>query len=359
MKNKEIRIGTRVIGDGQPCFVIAEMSANHQQNYDTALAIVHAAARAGADAIKVQTYMPDLLTITSDREWFRVDGKDTPDGWKGKTLHELYEKAYMPWEWHAPLKKEAEANGLLFFSAPVEASGVEYLEKLDMPCYKIASYEATDHEFLTRVAQTGKPILISAGFMTAEELEESLTVLRDANAQDIIVFFCLTSYQEGEHASETNLRTMLDIRDQYGVVVGFSDNMGGIRTPILAAAMGASAIEKHLVPKHGEGALDDRFSLDEQEFARMVKEIRTNEILAGIVHYGPQTEVEKQNVRFRRSLFVVRDVAAGEVVTRENVRSIRPGDGLPPGKLPDILGKKFLKTVERGTPLTSDLLETP
>ncbi|MBI2075740.1 MAG: pseudaminic acid synthase [Candidatus Aenigmarchaeota archaeon] len=354
---KKIKIGKRLIGDGEPCFIVAEVSANHQQKFDQAVAIIKAAAEAGADAVKLQTFTPDTITIDSDKKWFWVGGKDNPDIWKGKTFYDLYKDAYTPWEWHAELKDLAESRGMAFFSTPLDHTAVDFLERLKVPCYKIASYEATDIPLLKKVASTKKPVIISVGFATLEEIELSISTLKKYGAGDIVVLQCTTSYSDRPKAEATNLRTMADIRERFNVLSGFSDNMGGIEVPALAAAMGAVVIEKHIVVEHDSKILDDRFSLDKASFKKMIERIRWQEAVLGKVKYGPQTEAEKYNRQFRRSLFAVKDIKKGEKFTEENVRSIRPAYGLETKFFDAVLGKKASKDIERGTPLSWNLIE--
>ncbi len=348
--------GPRKIGEGQPCFIVAEMSSNHQQNFDQAIKIIKAAATAGADAIKLQTYTPDTITMNSDKKWFLVGGKKNPKNWKGQTFYQLYQKSYMPWEWQPKLKKVAEKLGLVFFSAPFDETAVDFLEKLNVPCYKIAAYESAHVPLLEKVAKTGKPVIISVGFSSLSEVKMSVQTLRRNGAKDIVILQCPTSYASGPKIKETNLRTMLDIKKRFQTLSGLSDNMGGIEVPVLAAALGASIIEKHFVLSHGGLASDERFSLDKKEFKRMVDAIRQNELLLGKVVYGPQTEEEKYNKNFCRSLFVVRDVKKGEKLAPDNVRCIRPGYGLVPKLYHQILGKKAKHDIQAGTPLQWKLI---
>lgn len=348
--------GPRKIGEGQPAFIVAEMSGNHHLDFNKAVAIVKAAAVSGADAIKIQTYTPDTMTIDCDRPCFFVPGKDQPDLWKGQKLYDLYKTAYTPWEWDEPLKKIAEAEGLVFFSTPFDTTAVDFLEKLNVPCYKISSYEATDTTLLRRVARTGKPIILSAGFATKDEVAEAVATLREYGALDISILHCVTAYSDDPKTSEINLRTMLDIRDQFSVVPGFSDNNAGIEIPVLAAAMGADIIEKHFMIERAEGGPDARFSVEPNEFAEMVRRIRLNEKIMGKVNYGSQGEQEKENTYFRRSLFAVQDIKAGEQFTPENVRSIRPSAGLPTKNF-DVIMESFARVdIARGTPLAWDLI---
>ena len=362
--NKVIKIGKRKIGEGNPTFIVAEMSANHEQNYRKAEAIVRAAARAGADAIKVQTFTPDTMTLNSRKKWFFVGGKDNPKTWKGQTFYDLYKKAYMPWHWQPKLQKLAHKLGLEFFSAPFDETAVDFLEKMRVPCYKIAAYESTDFLLLRKVAKTKKPIIVSVGFSTLPEVSFTIKTLRKYGAKDIVVLQCPTSYSKKPIPEKTNLNTMLDIKKRFKVEVGLSDNMGGIEVPALAAKMGASVIEKHLVLKHGSRALDDRFSLDPKEFKRMVQKIRKQEEekrwrkkVLGKVSYGPQTPAEKYNRNFRRSLFISKDVNIGEKFSKNNVKSVRPAYGLPTRYYDRIIGKKARKTIEAGTPLSWRLVK--
>ena len=353
----KIKIGDRNIGDGEPCFIVAEVSANHQQKLNKAVAIIRAAAEAGADAVKLQTYTPDTITINSNKKWFWVGGKDNPYAWKGKTFYDLYKDAYTPWEWHSKLKDIAEDLGLIFFSTPFDHTAVDFLEKLRVPCYKIASYESTDIPLLKKVASTGKPVIISVGFATLDEIKLSISTLRSHGNKGIVVLQCTTSYNDSAKPESTNLHTMMDIRERFNVLTGFSDNMGGIEVPALAASTGAAVIEKHIVVKHDSRALDDKFSLDRDAFKKMVKQIRWQESVIGQVKYGPQTETEAYNRRFRRSLFAVKDIKKGEKFTKENIRSIRPAYGLETKFFDVVLGRKASKSIERGTPLSWNLVE--
>lgn len=349
------KIGKRWVGKGEPCFIIAEMSANHCQDYNKAVAIVKAAAKAGANAIKLQTYTPDTLTIQSEKKWFRVGGKDNPKAWQKQTFYDLYKKAYMPWDWQPRLQKLAHKLGLIFISTPFDSTAVDFLETLKVPAYKIASYECIDIPLLKRIASTKKPVIMSVGFATLPEIERSVKTLRAHGTKDLALLYCLTSYQKQGQPRRTNLKTMLDLGKRFNCVVGFSDNMGGIDIPALAAATGASIIEKHLIDRHTPQAVDDRFSLDVKEFKVMVDKIRWQETIMGQVKYGPQTAEEKANLQFRRSLFVVKDIAKGEKFTPENIRSIRPGYGLAPKFLDQVIGKTATKDITAGTPLSPKL----
>ncbi|MBI2054611.1 MAG: pseudaminic acid synthase [Candidatus Sungbacteria bacterium] len=354
---KEFKIGEREIGLDHPAFIVAEMSVNHKQDYAKASAIIKAAAEVGVDAVKLQTFTPDTITLPSREPWFLVGGKDNPGKWQQKTFYDLYQEAYMPWDWQPKLKQEAEALGLTLFSTPFDVTAVDFLEGINMPCYKIAAYESTDIILLRRVAKTKKPVIMSVGFATLDEIELSMQTLRKNDAKDIALLHCLTSYAKKADSNRTNLRLIPDLRDRFDVVSGFSDNMGGIEAPILAAAVGASIIEKHFILSHEDQTLDDRFSLDPKEFKKMVDVIRYQEELLGKVNYGPQTEAEEYNKRFRRSLFVSADTKKGELFTDQNVKSIRPADGLPTKFYDQVMGRRAGRDVKVGTPLSWALIE--
>lgn len=357
MSKYKFKIGNRWVGSGHPCLVVAEMSANHCQDFAKAVAIIKAAKTVGADAIKLQTYTPDTLTIKNDQPWFQVGGKDNPKSWHKQTFYDLYQKAYMPWDWQPKLQQLAHKLGLIFFSTPFDATAVDFLETLQVPAYKIASYECIDIPLLKRIASTKKPVIMSVGFATLPEIELSVKTLRAHGTKDLALLYCLTSYQTQGQPHRTNLQTMLDLGQRFNCVVGFSDNMGGIDIPALAAASGASIIEKHLIDKHTPKAFDDQFSLDTKEFKAMVDKIRWQEQVMGKVKYGPQTPEEKANLQFRRSLFIVKDIAKGEKFTPENIRSIRPGHGLAPKYYDQILGQIAAVNIPRGTPLAWKLIK--
>lgn len=353
----EFKIGERKVGSGHPCFIVAEISSNHQQDYEQAVGIVKAAAAAGADAIKMQTYTAETITLDSRKDWFIVGGKDNPESWQKETFFDLYKKAYCPWEWQPKLKKLSEELGMMFFSTPFDDTAVDFLESMDVPCYKIASYEATDIPLLKRVAKTGKPVIMSVGFASLEEIDFSVSVLREHGAKDISLLHCVSMYSEMPDVGDMNLRTISDLRERYGVVSGFSDNNFGTDVPVLAVAAGASIIEKHFTTNRDNGSFDARFSLNAGDWKKMVDEIRKVEKILGEVHYGPANQAEAYNRRFRRSLFVARDMKKGELFTKENVRDIRPADGLETRYFDEILGKAASQDVEAGTPLSWPLIQ--
>jgi pseudaminic acid synthase len=365
--------GPRTIGPGNPCFIVAEMSGNHNQSYDKAVEIVKAAAAAGADAIKLQTYTPDTITLNSNKPWFMEDNGENPAVWKGKSMYELYQGAYTPWDWQAPLKQLAESLGLAFFSSPFDTTAVDFLENLHVPMYKVASYEATDHILLKKIAAMGKPVIMSVGYATRDEVDESVALLREAGVKDLALLHCITYYAKEVPPAQAYMATMTDLRDRYDVVCGFSDNDGGIELPALAAGMGASIIEKHLIVSNDDGGYDAQFSLDKTAFADMVSLIRKTEAEAaagkkpemlypwaeeaiGTPLYGPRTPQEKANLRFRRSLFVTKDVKSGEAFTPDNVRSVRPSIGLETKHYDAVIGKHAARDIEAATPLSWELI---
>lgn len=345
-----------MVGEGHPTFVIAEVSANHRQNIEVAKDIVRAAGASGADAVKLQTYTADTMTLDSHKEHFMVKNKDNPEAWLGKSYYELYQGASTPYAWHAELKELTESLGMEFFSTPFDATAVDFLEELGVKFYKVASYECTDIPLLKKIAVTGKPIIMSVGFATLEEIEESVQALRDAGCREIILLHCVTSYAERPEATDMHLRNIRDLAERFDVLTGFSDNNGGIEMPILAVGAGARVIEKHVLVKREDGGADARFSLEPSELAEMVKQIRRADHAMGTVHYGPVNESERANTQFRRSLFVVKDMKKGDRFTSENVRVIRPSDGLAPKHYEQVLGKVAALDIERGEPLAWELV---
>lgn len=331
-------------------FIIAELSANHGGSLDNALAIVRAAADAGADAIKLQTYRPDTITIDADTEHFRIAAGST---WAGRSLYSLYEEAQTPWEWHAAIRDEAIRLGMTWFSSPFDASAIDLLESLGAPAYKIASFEIVDVGLIRLVAATGKPMIISTGMATLAEIEEALAVASDAGATEIALLKCTSAYPTPP--DEVDLRTIPNMAATFGVPVGLSDHTMGIAVPVAAVALGATIVEKHLTLRRADGGPDSSFSLEPSELAEMVGQIRIAEQALGGVSYTP-TAREAGSRKLRRSLFVVEDVSAGESFTEANVRSIRPGQGLHTRHLSAVLGRRAAKDVKRGTPLSWDIV---
>jgi pseudaminic acid synthase len=345
-----IRIAARKIGPGQPTYVTAEVSANHNHDYDQAVRIIDAAKDAGADAIKLQTYTADTITIASHREEFRISGGTL---WDGRDLHDLYAEAYTPWEWQPKLKKVAEDLGMDLFSSAFDATAVDFLEEMGVPAHKVASCELVDIPLIQKMARTGKPLIISTGMASAEEIEEALRTAREAGATQIALLKCNSAYPAP--AEEMNLRTIPEMARRFGVPVGLSDHTMGIAAPVAAVALGACIIEKHLTLSRATPSLDSGFSLEPHEFKAMVEAVRTAEKALGEVHFGMSDKEEASRV-FRRSLFVVQDVKRGETFTPVNIRSIRPGHGLHTRHLGDVLGKRARRDIERGTPMSWDLV---
>jgi N-acetylneuraminate synthase len=339
-----IKINNRKIGPGEPAYIVAEMSGNHNQKFEIAVQILKSAKKAGANAIKLQTYTPDTLTIDCDNEYFRI-GKGTI--WEGRKLYDLYGDAYTPWEWQPKLKKIADEIGIDFFSTPFDFKSIEFLEELKVPAYKIASFEIIDLDLIRRVAKTGKPIIISTGMANISEIYEAVSTAREAGANEIALLRCNSAYPSPPE--EMNLRTIPHMAEAFGVVVGLSDHTLGIAVPVAAVSIGASIIEKHITLSREIPGPDSAFSLEPHEFQTMVEAIRNVEKAMGSVSYGVG-EKEAKSLIFRRSLFVVKDMKAGDVFTEENVRAIRPGYGLPPKYLKDILGMKAARDIKRGTP---------
>ena len=346
----QIKIAERTIGAGHPVYVIAELSANHGQNFDQAVRIVEAAKQAGADAVKLQTYTADTITIRSDKPYFRVGGGTL---WDGRTLHDLYREASTPWEWQPKLKKIAEDLGLHLFSSPFDDTAVDFLARMDVPAYKLASFELVDIGLIQKMARTGKPLIMSTGMATVEEIEEAVQTARQAGALEIALLKCTSAYPA--LPEEMNLRTIPELAQRFDVPAGLSDHTMGIATPVAAVALGACIIEKHLTLSRAEPGPDSAFSLEPQEFKAMVDAVRVAEKALGEIHFGI-SEKESASRVFRRSLFVVRDVKQGQPFSADDVRSIRPGHGLHTRHLPEVLGKPAARDIERGTPLTWDLV---
>ncbi|RME32380.1 MAG: pseudaminic acid synthase [Gammaproteobacteria bacterium] len=340
----------RPLGPDHPPYVIAELSANHLGDFKRACAIVRAAAASGAAALKLQSYTPDSITIDCDRPEFRV----TRGPRAGATLYQVYSEGSTPWEWHAPLFELGRELGLTVFSSPFDRRAVDALERLDAPLYKIASCELVDLPLIRHVAQTGKPMILSTGMATVEEIGEALAAAREAGARDLVLLHCISGYPTP--VEETNLLTIPDLAERYGVPVGFSDHTEGVAVSLAAVALGACVLERHLTLRRADGGLDAGFSLEPEELARLVQEAEFVWRARGQVCYGPLPS-EAHAYRNRRSLYVVEDIPAGGVLNKENVRSIRPGAGLAPRHLPEVLGRRVKQAVARGTPLSWELLE--
>ena len=349
---KPVTIGSRSIGPGQPVYVVAEISANHHQDFDQAVAIVHAAKEAGADAVKLQTYTAETMTISSDRADFRVGGGTL---WDGRTLFDLYREAYTPWEWQPRLKQVANSLGLDLFSTPFDDSAVDFLEKIDVPAHKVASFELVDIPLVRKIAGTGKPLVMSTGMASLEEIEEAVQASRQARATQIVLLKCTSAYPAP--AEEMNLRTIPELSRRFSVPVGLSDHTMGLAVTVAAVALGACMIEKHLTLSRSVPGPDSAFSLEPTEFKAMVEAVRTAEKALGEVHFG-LSEKEKSSRLFRRSLYVVRNMKNGEVFTKENVRSIRPGYGMHTRHLQEILGRRAARDIAVGTPLSWDLVHS-
>jgi pseudaminic acid synthase len=340
----EFAIAGRRIGADAPPYVIAEMSANHNGSLEAALRIVDAAAAAGADAVKLQTYRPDTITLDSDAEEFRIHG----GLWDGRTLYELYEQAHMPWDWHAPLFARAKERGIAIFSSPFDETAVELLESLGAPAYKIASFEAVDLPLIRRVAATGKPMIVSTGLASSEEIAEAVDAARSAGCRQLALLHCVSGYPAP--ARDYNLRTIPDMMSRFGVVTGLSDHTLDNATALAAIALGARLVEKHFTLDRAGGGPDDSFSLEPQGLAELCRGARVAWESLGHVDYGLKSS-ERGNLQFRRSLYFVRDLAAGEEVTRDAVRSVRPGFGLAPKHLDAVLGRRVRAAVRANTPV--------
>lgn len=346
------RIADRLIGPRSAPFVIAEMSGNHNQSLQRALEIVEAAARSGAHGLKIQTYTPDTMTLDLDEREFHI--ADSKSLWAGTSLYALYGKACTPYEWHAPIFKRARELGMIAFSTPFDASAVQFLESLDVPCYKIASFESTDLPLIRHAAATGKPLIISTGMASVAELDETVRAAREAGCRDLVLLKCTSTYPATPEC--TNLRTIPHLREMFGCEVGLSDHTMGVGVSVASVALGATVIEKHFTLHRADGGVDSAFSLEPAEMAQLVTESERAWQSLGDVRYGP-IAAEMPSVQFRRSLYIVEDLQAGDVLTEANVRAIRPGYGLPPKYLEVVHGRTVSKDVARGTALRWDLLK--
>lgn len=333
------------------CFIIAELSANHNGKLDVALETVRAAKRSGADAIKLQTYTADTITLDVRNEHFKIA---SGTAWDGQYLHDLYKQAYTPWEWHQALFDLAEELGLYCFSSPFDHSAVDFLEKFDPPAYKIASFEITDTPLIEKVASLGKPIIISTGIAEIKDIELAIDTCKKAGNDQIVILKCTSAYPADP--KDANLLTIPDIAERFGVLPGLSDHTLGIEGPVVAATLGAKVIEKHLILDKSIGGADAHFSLDEKEFTEMVSAVRRAEDMVGQVDYE-MSDKKRSSRKFSRSLFVANDIKAGETFNHENVRSVRPGNGMHPKHLEKIIGMKASQDLEKGTPLSPDMIE--
>jgi len=345
-----IKICNREIGSQHAPFVIAEMSANHNGEIDTAFRIIEEAKKAGADAVKLQTYRPDTMTLDCDREDFQIHG----GLWDGWDLYKLYEWAHTPWEWHAPLFEHARKLGITIFSTPFDNTAVDLLEELNAPAYKIASFEAVDLSLIRYVASTGKPMIISTGMADAEEIHEAIDAARDGGCKELAILHCVSGYPAP--AADYNLRTILDMIKHFGLVTGLSDHTLDNTTAITSVALGASIIEKHFTLNRNGGGPDDSFSLEPQELTQLCQGARIAWEALGDVNYGRKSS-EHGNVKFRRSLYFVENLKAGDVITEESIRSVRPGYGLAPKYFDTLIGKRLRTAVMYGTATSWDLFD--
>lgn len=348
-----VRIGDREVGPGHPPYVIAEVSANHHQDLGRAIELVRIAAAAGADAVKLQTYTPDTMTLDSDEAPFRI-GSGTI--WEGRNLYDLYREAQTPWEWHAPLRDEAGRLGLHCISTPFDASAVAFLDELDLPALKIASFELTDLELIACAAATGRPLIVSTGMATQDEIDRAVATARAHGDGGVALLRCNSAYPASP--DEMDLRTIPDMAARWQCPIGLSDHTLGNTASIAAVALGACIVEKHFTISRAEPGPDSEFSLEPHELEALVRDLHLAHESLGVVRYGAQAR-EKASLAFRRSVFVVADIAAGEPFTRDNVRVIRPADGLDPAALPDVLGSRARVALRRGTPLTAEHLTRP
>jgi len=345
-----MKIGNRMIGPGHPTYIIAEMSANHAGSLENAKAIIHAAKEAGADCVKIQTYTPDTITMDCDNAYFHID----TGTWEGENLYQLYQKAYTPWEWHQPLKEEADKVGIDFFSSPFDNTAVDLLEEIGVGFYKVASFELIDIPLIKYIASKGKPIIMSTGMATLGEIEAAVNAAYECGNRQVALLRCASAYPA--ITDDMNLRTMQNMAEVFGVPVGLSDHSMGDVGAITAVALGANIIEKHFCLDRSIENPDASFSMNPAEFAQMVKNIRQAETAIGQVKYGA-AEQEKHNLAFRRSIFCVENIKKGEILTEKNIRVIRPGQGLEPKYYDQVLGMVATVDIERGTPLRFGMLK--
>jgi pseudaminic acid synthase len=348
---KELKIADKFIGVNHQPFVIAEMSGNHNKSLERALEIVEAAAKTGAHALKIQTYTPDTMTLDLDEREFHIS--DPKSLWAGSSLYRLYAEAYTPWEWHKPIFDRARKLGMIAFSTPFDATSVDFLESLNVPCYKIASFENTDLPLIRRVAATGKPLIISTGMASIAELDDTVKAAREAGCKDLILLKCTSTYPAA--ASNTNISTIPHMRELFDCEVGLSDHTMGVGVSVASVALGAAVIEKHFTLNRVDGGVDSTFSMEPAEMCQLVIETERAWQAMGQINYGA-TDAEKKSLVFRRSLYIVKDMKVGDLLTFDNVKSIRPGLGLATKYLDVVLNKTLNRDVVRGTPLSWDLI---
>ena len=344
-------IDSRKIGLGERPFIIAEMSGNHNQSIDRALAIVEAAAAAGAHGLKLQTYTADTMTLNLSQGEFFI--KDPESLWKGRSLYDLYEEAHTSWDWHKPIFDRARELGLIAFSTPFDTTSVDFLESLEVPCYKIASFEIIDLPLIKRVAETGKPMIISTGMASISEIDDAVRTARENGCKDLVLLKCTSNYPASPENS--NLATLPHLRDLFGVQVGLSDHTMGVGVAIASVALGATVIEKHFTLDRSEGGVDAAFSLEPDELKQLVIETERAALALGQIRYGP-TDAEISSLQYRRSLYITKDLRPGDILNANNMRSIRPGHGLSPKYHPVVLGQEVRKAVKAGTPISFDIL---
>ena len=346
----QIEIAGRPIGPDHSPYVIAELSANHNGKLQTAMCIVEEAKKAGANAVKLQTYKPDTITLDCNSEDFKISG----GLWDGRTLYELYEEAHMPWSWHKPLFDHAQKLGITIFSSPFDNSAVDLLEDLNAPAYKIASFEVVDLPLIKYVANTGKPMIISTGMASAEEIAEAIEAAREGGCEELAILHCVSGYPAP--AADYNLRTISNMIERFGLVTGLSDHTLDNTTAITSVALGASIIEKHFTLDRSGGGPDDSFSLEPADLTALCRDAKTAWQAMGLVDYGRKSS-EQGNAKFRRSLYFVKNIQEGEIITTDAVRSVRPGFGMPPKYLPAVIGKRARKNIMAGTPVSASLID--
>jgi pseudaminic acid synthase len=347
----EIIVEGRKIGPNHKPFIIAEMSGNHNQSLERALAIVEAAAKAGAHALKIQTYTADTMTLNLENPEFKIEDGDSL--WKGHTLYQLYQQAYTPWEWHKPIFDRARELGMIPFSTPFDETAVDFLEELDVPMYKIASFENTDIPLIKKVASTGKPMIISTGMATVAELDETVRAAREAGCKDLVLLKCTSTYPASPE--NTNILTIPHMRELFDCQVGLSDHTMGVGVAVASVALGATVIEKHFTLSRADGGVDSAFSMEPNELKTLVVETERAWQALGQITYGP-TEKEKSSLKFRRSIYVAKDIKQGEKFNKENLRVVRPGYGLAPKYYEQLIGKEAKQDIKAGTPLSWELL---